>query len=57
MVTKGASPVEGMPRTKMFEVALPPELSTHTPGTAVNTSPVVFGPRMSMALGLSVVTE
>ena len=43
MVTKGASPVLGMPRTKMLEVPTPPELSTQTPGTSVKTSPVLLG--------------
>ncbi len=57
MVTNGASPVLGMPRTNTFEVPTPPELSTHTPGTALRISPVDLMFSCCSALGEMVVME
>ena len=49
MVKKGASPPPGKPRTKTFAPDSPPELSTQTPGIALNKSAVDFGAKRPMS--------
>ncbi len=57
MVTNGASPSDGMPRTKMLAPVPPPLGSAHTPGTILSRSAVLCGTACWICSGLAVVIE
>ena len=48
IVKNGASPPPGKPRTNTFAPDSPPELSTQTPGTALNKSAVLLGESLTI---------
>ena len=55
MLTKGASPAVGKPRTSIFGPETPPVVSAKRPGTSLTRSAALVGAAFKIACSLAVV--